>query len=197
MRGISISQPYGDISMRFRILALGLALIGCLLASSAARAADGTKVIMTLKTGTVEITLRPDLAPGHVERFLKLIGEGFYNGIKFHRVIPGFMAQTGDPTGTGSGGSPYPDLKAEFSKEPFVRGTLGAARTGNPNSANSQWFICFTDEGCGHLIGQYTVFGKVTKGMEAIDKLKQGDTEGGTVEGPDTITEMHVAKAGE
>ena len=183
--------------MRFRPLTLGLAILSCLAASAPGFAAGGNKVIMTLKAGTVEITLRPDLAPGHVERFLKLVGEGFYNGIKFHRVIPGFMAQTGDPTGTGSGGSPYPDLKAEFSKEPFVRGTIGAARTKNPDTANSQFFVCFTNEGCAHLTGEYTVFGQVTKGMEAIDKVKQGDQDGGVVESPDTITEMHVAKAGE
>ena len=183
--------------MRFRPLALGLVFIGCLAASASSYAA-GEKVIMTLKTGKVEITLKPDIAPGHVERFLKLIGEGFYNGIKFHRVIPGFMAQTGDPTGTGTGGSPYPDLKAEFNESAqFVRGTLGAARTGDPNSANSQWFICFTDQSCPHLNGQYTIFGQVTKGMEAVDKVKQGDPEGGMVESPDTIVEMHVAKAGE
>ena len=112
--------------------------------------------------GDVVIRLRPDLAPGHVERIRELAEEGFYDGVAFHRVIDGFMAQGGDPTGTGAGGSPRPDLKAEFSREPHVRGTASMARTNDPNSANSQFFICLDD--CGFLDGQYTVWGEVVEG---------------------------------
>ncbi len=106
---------------------------------------------------------------------MQLVSEGFYNGIIFHRVIPGFMAQTGDPTGTGTGGSKYPDLPAEFSEYEYQRGTIGMARTMDPNSANSQFFICFDDEGCNFLTGQYTVIGQVTEGMEFIDKVAPGE----------------------
>ena len=130
-------------------------------------------LVLDLKNGPVLIKLRPDLAPKHVERVKQLTKEGFYNGLKFHRVIPGFMAQTGDPTGTGTGGSKYPDLPAEFSKEVYKRGTVGAARTNNPNSANSQFFICFGDTG--FLDGQYTVWGEVTDGMDLIDALPKGE----------------------
>ena len=130
-------------------------------------------LIMTLETGRVVIGLRPDLAPDHVARIKELAREGFYDGVVFHRVIEGFMAQGGDPTGTGSGGSPKPDLKAEFSKEPHVRGVCSMARTNNPNSANSQFFICFDD--ATFLDGQYTVWGEVTQGMEAVDALPKGE----------------------
>lgn len=130
---------------------------------------------MELKTGRVTIALRPDLAPMHVQRITELTREGFYDNVVFHRVIPGFMAQTGDPTGTGSGGSNYPDLPAEFSQEPYKRGTVGAARTADPNSANSQFFICFTDTGCSSLTGQYTVWGEVTEGMDNVDKIAPGE----------------------
>ena len=123
--------------------------------------------------GDVVIRLRPDLAPGHVERIKMLVEEGFYDGVPFHRVIPGFMAQGGDPTGRGSGGSDKPDLKAEFSAEPHVRGTCSMARTSDPNSANSQFFICFGD--AGFLDGQYTVWGEVTSGMEHVDALPKGE----------------------
>ena len=123
--------------------------------------------------GDVKIELRPDLAPGHVERIKELAGEGFYDGVKFHRVIPGFMAQGGDPSGTGMGGSKKPDLKAEFSREPHVRGVCSMARTNNPNSANSQFFICFDD--ATFLDGQYTVWGVVTDGMDAVDALPKGE----------------------
>jgi peptidylprolyl isomerase len=128
-----------------------------------------------LDSGIVLIKLRPDLAPKHVERFKQLAKEGFHDGIKFHRVIPGFMAQTGDPTGSGSGGSKYPDLPAEFSQEPYKRGTVGAARTADPNSANSQFFICFSDTGCRGLIGQYTVWGQVVDGMQLLDQIATGE----------------------
>ena len=130
-------------------------------------------LILTLDTGTVTIELRPDLAPGHVERIKELAREGFYDGVVFHRVIPGFMAQGGDPTGTGSGGSPKPNLPAEFSREPHVRGVCSMARTANPNSANSQFFICFDD--ATFLDGQYTVWGVVTDGMDAVDALPKGE----------------------
>jgi peptidylprolyl isomerase len=131
-------------------------------------------LILTLESGDVTIALRPDLAPGHVERIKELAREGFYDGVVFHRVIPGFMAQGGDPTGTGMGGSKTkPDLKAEFSREPHVRGVCSMARSSNPNSANSQFFICFDD--ATFLDGQYTVWGVVTEGMEHVDALPKGE----------------------
>ena len=133
---------------------------------------------LTLDTGNGEggdvvIKLRPDLAPGHVERITELAQEGFYDGVVFHRVIPGFMAQGGDPTGTGMGGSKLPDIKAEFSREPHIRGVCSMARSSNPNSANSQFFICFDD--ATFLDGQYTVWGEVTSGMEHVDALPKGE----------------------
>ncbi len=135
----------------------------------------GNLLVIELKDGPVIVRLRPDLAPKHVERVKQLAKEGFYDGIKFHRVIDGFMAQTGDPTGTGTGGSNYADLPAEFSQEPFKRGTLGAARTADPDSANSQFFICFNDTGCSGLTGQYTVWGQVIDGMEHVDSIAKGE----------------------
>jgi cyclophilin family peptidyl-prolyl cis-trans isomerase len=123
--------------------------------------------------GDVTIRLRSDLAPGHVERISELANEGFYDGVVFHRVIPGFMAQGGDPTGTGTSGSSRPNLKQEFSSEPHVRGTCSMARTSDPNSANSQFFICFDD--AGFLDRQYTVWGEVTDGMDMIDALPKGE----------------------
>ena len=128
---------------------------------------------LSLSTGDVVIRLRPDLAPLHVERITGLAKEGFYDGVVFHRVIPGFMAQGGDPTGTGMHGSDKPNLKQEFSKEPHVRGVCSMARTNDPNSANSQFFICFDD--ARFLDGQYTVWGEVTNGMELIDALPKGE----------------------
>ena len=123
--------------------------------------------------GDVVIKLRPDLAPGHVERITELANEGFYDGVVFHRVIPGFMAQGGDPTGRGTGGSELPDLKAEFNDAPHVRGTCSMARTQVPDSANSQFFICFDD--AGFLDRQYTVWGQVESGMEHVDALPKGE----------------------
>ena len=123
--------------------------------------------------GRITIKLRPDLAPNHVARIKELARQKFYDGTPFHRVIPGFMAQGGDPTGTGSGGSDKPNLPAEFSKEPHVRGVCSMARTANPNSANSQFFICFDD--ARFLDNQYTVWGEVTEGMENIDSLPKGE----------------------
>ncbi|MBA4000041.1 peptidylprolyl isomerase [Brevundimonas sp.] len=124
-------------------------------------------------TGDVVIKLRSDLAPGHVERITDLAAEGFYDGVVFHRVIAGFMAQGGDPTGTGTSGSSKPNLKAEFSKEPHVRGVCSMARTANPDSANSQFFICLDD--ATFLDGQYTVWGEVTEGMDHVDALPKGE----------------------
>jgi peptidylprolyl isomerase len=142
--------------------------------------------LLGLKDGCVEIAFLPDLAPNHVKQIKTLISRQFYDGIVFHRVIDGFMAQTGDPTGTGSGGSDLPDLKAEFSDESFTRGTLGMARTNDPNSANSQFFIVLGD--ATHLNGQYTAFGKVVSGMEYIDNIKRGDpVRNGLVSDPDRI----------
>ena len=123
--------------------------------------------------GDVKIKLRPDLAPGHVERITELAREGFYDGVKFHRVIPGFMAQGGCPNGTGMGGSSKPDLKAEFNAEPHVRGVCSMARTNQPHSANSQFFICFDD--ATFLDRQYTVWGVVEEGMEHVDALPKGE----------------------
>ena len=142
---------------------------------------------LTLDSGDVVITLRPDLAPGHVARIVELAKDGFYDGVVFHRVIPGFMAQGGDPTGTGGGGSKKPDLKAEFSKEPHVRGVCSMARTSAPNSANSQFFICFDD--ATFLDNQYTVWGEVTDGMDLIDALPKGEPP----KAPGKIVKMRAA----
>lgn len=142
--------------------------------------------ILELKDGKVTIQLRPDIAPKHVARVKELIAEGFYDGLKFHRVIDGFMAQTGDPDGTGYGGSGK-NIPAEFSKAPFKRGTVGAARSSDPDSADSQFFICFKD--ASFLNGQYTVWGEVTSGMEFVDKIQRGEPPAN----PDTIIKMQVA----
>ncbi len=144
-------------------------------------------LILTLESGAVTIKLRPDLAPGHVDRIKELAREGFYDGVVFHRVIPGFMAQGGDPTGTGSGGSSRPNLTAEFSKEPHVRGVCSMARTNQPNTANSQFFICFDD--ARFLDGQYTVWGEVTDGMDLVDGLPKGEPP----RSPGKIVSMKVA----
>lgn len=144
-------------------------------------------IIMETTKGSVTIVLRPDLAPGHVERIKTLSRQGFYDGVPFHRVIEGFMAQTGDPTGTGMGGSELPDLRAEFSAEPHVRGVCSMARSSAPNSANSQFFICFSD--ARFLDKQYTVWGKVTEGMDVIDQIKRGEP----VRDPDQILSMKIA----
>ena len=136
--------------------------------------ADGDRLTLSLSSGgDVVIKLRPDLAPGHVQRITELANSGFYDDVPFHRVIPGFMAQGGDPTGTGYHGSDLPNLKAEFSREPHVRGTASMARSQDPDSANSQFFICFDD--AGFLDGQYTVWGEVESGMEYVDALPTGE----------------------
>lgn len=147
---------------------------------------ENTLLLETSK-GPVKIELRPDLAPGHVERIKELAREEFYDGIVFHRVIPGFMAQVGCPKGNGTGGSSKPDIKAEFNAEPHVRGTCSMARTAAPNSANSQFFICF--DNAGFLDRQYTVWGKVTEGMDVIDQLAKGEPP----RNPDKIVSMRVA----
>jgi peptidylprolyl isomerase len=146
---------------------------------------EDTLILETSK-GPVTIQMRPDLAPQHVSRIKELVREGFYDGIVFHRVIDGFMAQTGCPHGTGTGGSDYPNLPAEFNAEPHVRGTLSMARAQSPNSANSQFFICFDD--ARFLDKQYTVWGKVIEGMENVDKIKRGEP----VEDPDKIVKATI-----
>jgi len=144
-------------------------------------------IIMETTKGNVVIELLPDVAPNHVARIKELAREKFYDGVVFHRVIDGFMAQTGDPTGTGMGGSDKPDLKAEFSNMSHVRGTCSMARSQNPNSANSQFFICFEDSAW--LNRQYSVWGQVIEGMDNIDKIKRGEP----VSNPDSIVTMRVA----
>lgn len=173
-----------------RRLAIVASIIGAIMTTdtSGAAAADPENTLyMDLESGRVTIELRPDLAPKHVARIKELSREHFYDGIVFHRVIEGFMAQTGDPTGTGRGGSDKPDLPAEFSDANYGRGTIGMARTQNPNSANSQFFICFKD--CSFLNGQYTVWGQVTDGMDLIDGIKRGEPP----RDPDHIVKMRVA----
>jgi peptidylprolyl isomerase len=147
-------------------------------------------LVVELKTGNVLIKLRPDIAPKHVERAKTLARQGFYNGLKFHRVIDGFMAQTGDPTGTGMGGSKLPDLPLEVSRPPEVykRGSIGAARTQDPNTANSQFFICFNNDGCRGLTGQYTIWGEVIEGMEHVDKITRGEPP----RSPDVMLKVYV-----
>ena len=146
------------------------------------------KLLIELSHGDVVIELHSDIAPLHVDRIKTLVKDGFYDGIIFHRVIEGFMAQTGDPTGTGYGGSDYPDLRAEFSNKPFERGTIGMARSSNPNSGNSQFFICF--EPAPFLNGQYTVWGTVIEGMENVDKIARGEPPAN----PDKIIKMTVVE---
>lgn len=179
------------------ILGILLAVVGVFFATaivtpSASMAQQGSPhLILELRNGQVDIELLPQLAPQHVERVITLANQGFYDGVVFHRVIEDFMAQTGDPTGTGMGGSDLPDLPAEFSNEPFVRGVIGAARTQDPNSANSQFFITYAD--ARHLDAQYTVWGRVVSGMEHVDALKKGDAAAnGMVQDPDRIISAKI-----
>ena len=174
------------------IVAIAFAAVFAATPLQSAYAQSGTPHLMLeLKDGTVDIELFPDLAPLHVARVVELTEAGFYNGIVFHRVIPGFMAQTGDPTGTGMGGSDKPDVVAEFNETPFDRGVLGAARTNDPNTFNSQFFI--TLDAAPHLNGQYTVFGKVVAGMEFVDNIKQGSpANNGAVDDPDKIVSAKI-----
>jgi peptidylprolyl isomerase len=171
---------------------LGLAAAVPLKAASAA----GNGPYLTLQTtkGPIVIRLRPDLAPQAAARLATLARQGFYDGVVFHRVIANFMAQTGDPTGTGTGGSKLPDLKAEFTATPFVRGTVGMARSADPNSANSQFFICYA--AAPWLNGQYTVVGEVVQGMKNADKLKKGEGDSGMVAGtPDRVVKATVSNS--
>lgn len=167
---------------------LGAALAGICVATALtltpAQAAD--KIVMDLKCGPVVIDMRADLAPKHVAQIRTLAAKGFYDGIVFHRVIDGFMAQTGDPTGTGTGKSDLPNIPAEFSKEPFKRGTVGMARSSSPDSANSQFFIMFAPGD--FLNGQYTVVGQVASGMDCIDQINKGEPPAN----PDKILKMSV-----
>jgi peptidylprolyl isomerase len=169
-----------------------IAFTAALMIGGTAMAADPENTIyLDLPYGRVVIEMRPDLAPKTCDQIKTLVRRGFYNGLVFHRVIAGFMAQTGDPTGTGAGGSGH-KLKAEFSNEKFVRGVLGMARTADPDSADSQFFIMLGD--APHLNGQYTVWGKVVSGMQFVDQIKKGsETRNGTVQDPDHIVKMQIA----
>jgi len=159
-----------------------------------ARAAE-ERLVLELKDGPVTIQLQPDVAPKHVERIKLLAGRGFYDGTPFHRVIEGFMAQGGDPTGTGTGGArDLPDLPAEFTnKYRFIRGVCGMARSSNPNSANSQFFIMFAP--APSLDGQYTIWGRVVAGMDVVDKIKRGTGPNGTVQNPDKLLRARIVGA--
>ncbi len=174
--------------MRRALMFAALLAAGLTAAASAQTADPQNTVRLDTTKGMVVIALRPDLAPKHVERIKLLAREKFYDNAPFHRVIPGFMAQTGDGAkGDGTGGSKYPNLQAEFSATPFKRGIVGMARAASPNSANSQFFITYAD--APHLNGQYTVVGQVVSGMEVVDKLKPGEP----VQNPDRIKSMRVA----
>lgn len=172
-----------------KTLATSLLLVMVMAATGLAADLENT-LYLDLKDGRVVIEMRPDLAPQHVKRIKELVRMKFYDGIKFHRVIEGFMAQTGDPTGTGRGGSGK-NLPAEFSSAPFERGTVGMARAQSPNSADSQFFICFAP--ARFLDNNYTVWGQVTSGMEHVDKIKRGFGQSGMVSDPDVIVKMQVA----
>jgi peptidylprolyl isomerase len=176
--------------MLLRLFLSVIVACGWIVESTMAAELEDT-IYLELEHGRVVIELRPDLAPNHVNRIKELARREFYDGVVFHRVIDGFMAQSGDPTGTGTGGSDKLDLDAEFSDESHVRGTLSMARTNDPNSANSQFFIVL--EGASHLNGQYTVWGLVVDGMEHVDKIKRGGGGNGIVEDPDKIITMRVA----
>ncbi len=189
--------------LSFALLA-GLALSG--VQASAQEASPENTMIITLKDGDVKVALRPDLAPESVKRIKKLVREGAYDNVAFHRVIDGFMAQTGDvqfgdtkdgydPQRAGTGGSDLPDLKAEFSDHPYVRGTVGLARAQDPDSANSQFFIMFAP--AHSLDGQYTVIGDVVSGMEYVDKIKRGNGPNGMVQDPDRMLKVRIAADGQ
>jgi cyclophilin family peptidyl-prolyl cis-trans isomerase len=178
--------------MKLFIAVMALVLAAAVPAAAQKAADPQNTIYLDTKDGRITIRLNPDLAPKHVAQIKALTKQGFYDGIVFHRVIPGFMAQTGDPTGTGMGGSKLPNIPAEFSREPFKKGSVGMARSNDPNSANSQFFICF--EGCASLTGQYTLFGEVVSGMDVVDKIKKGSAaENGKVTSPDKIVKMQVA----
>jgi peptidylprolyl isomerase len=173
------------------LTAMPLGIAGSALAQTQANDPENT-IYLDLKQGRVVIRLLPDVAPKTVAQIKTLARQGFYDGTPFHRVIEGFMAQGGDPTGTGTGGSKLPDLPAEFTnKRHFLRGTCGMARTSDPNSGNSQFFIMFAP--APHLDGQYTIWGQVVQGMEFVDQIKRGSGGGGSVQNPDRIVHMRVA----
>ncbi len=172
-----------------------LTLIISIMSSAEAKSNPENTLYIDLKYGRVVIELLPQIAPKHVERIKTLARQKFYDGIVFHRVIDGFMAQTGDPTGTGMGGSKLPDLRAEFSDEPHIRGALSMARASNPNSGNSQFFIVTHDSR--FLDAQYTVWGRVIKGMEFVDKIKKGAGRDGKVAEPDVMIKVRVASDAE
>ncbi|MBM3571415.1 MAG: peptidylprolyl isomerase [Alphaproteobacteria bacterium] len=176
-----------------KFLFLLAAVFGAGLIASGANAAERKNLIyMDLEHGRVVIETKPDIAPKHVARIKELVKKGFYDGVVFHRVIPGFMAQGGDPTGTGTGGSGQ-KIPAEFSSTKHVRGTVSMARANDPNSADSQFFICFAD--AAYLDGKYTVWGQVTQGMEFVDKIKKGSqANNGSVQNPDKIVRMRLAE---
>ncbi len=177
--------------VRYGLFILALLLGGLTMTDGAEAADPENTLLMDLKDGQVVIEMRPDLAPKHVARIKELVREGFYDGLTFHRVIGGFMAQGGDPKGTGTGGSGK-NLAAEFSDEPHVRGTLSMARSSDPDSADSQFFIVFARSR--FLDGKYTVWGKVVKGMDFVGKIKRGDkANNGSVDDPDKIIRMRVA----
>ena len=177
--------------MKTFLASLALALVALALPAAAQPKTDpANTLVIELKSGKVYIELLPKLAPKHVERVKTLARQGFYDGIVFHRVIKGFMAQTGDPTGTGTGGSKLPDLPAEFTPTAFERGTIGAARTNDPNSANSQFFICFTHTP--FLNGKYTVWGKVVEGMQHVDQIAKGEPP----PNPDKMLKVYVLADG-
>ena len=169
-----------------RLFILLLTIMGLIMTQTTAANAAKSLILNTTQ-GQIEIELLPDVAPNHVARITELAGEGFYDGIIFHRVISGFMAQTGDPTGTGMGGSGQ-KLKAEFTDYQYREGTVGMARAMNPDSGDSQFFICF--DGCGHLTGQYTVWGQVSRGMDVVHKLAVGEPPAD----PDSITSAELAE---
>lgn len=177
---------------RLRTVLAALLATSVMAAPTGATAGDPENTLyMDLESGRVVIEMRPDIAPHHVARIKELVRQHFYDGLLFHRVIAGFMAQTGDPQGDGTGGSGQ-KIKAEFSNEPFERGTLGMARSSSPDSADSQFFICFARTA--HLDGQYTVWGKVVDGMQFVGKIKRGDSNrNGEVRDPDKIVRMQVA----
>ena len=177
--------------MRTRLAAVVFLLAPLILAVPARAAEAENTLILELKDGKVEIELRPDLAPNHVKRIKELVRKGFYDGLTFHRVLPGFMAQTGDPKGDGTGGSGV-TLKAEFNAEPHTRGAVSMARANSPDSADSQFFIVFADSR--FLDNKYTVWGRVAKGMEFVDKIKMGSQgNNGSVSNPDRIVSIKVA----
>ncbi|MCJ2093429.1 peptidylprolyl isomerase [Methylobacterium sp. J-072] len=179
------------MNRRYALLALAL-MVGSV---PAARAADANTVYLETKDGRITIALRPDLAPKHVKQIKTLVSQGFYDGLKFHRVIDGFMAQTGDPKGNGTGGSSLPNIPGEFSQTAeFRRGTVGMARSSDPNSANSQFFICLGD--APFLNKQYTVVGNVTDGLDVLDRIKKAapGAPGGAVQDPDKIVRMTLAE---